>query len=202
MRDMAARQTAPPDSGNESSCHRKGDEAQQVGEPESADQETANPRGYGADDQRAGRGSEELWAIPLHGSGNGGHRQHEHGRQPRDSAAEPSRQRDKQTGGEVSEQHQADALGGIRGQRSGEYEGPEGHLSYQQGETGGKSGRQRRKGQRGWKLGTKPAANMLMRGFHPETLSSVPNHVTRPSLCRVEPLDLRSVAKHGLGEAW
>ena len=127
------------DSGHETARDRVGDEAHQVGEPVSPHQEKAHAGGDCADHERSRRGDEQRIPVGLHGGADLRHHDHQRGRQPRIAPRKPPARGDDQAGGEVSEQDQADALGGIRSQQPGEYEAPEGDLGDQQPEARGES---------------------------------------------------------------
>ncbi len=125
---MAARHTTP-DSAHETGRNRPGYKAHQVGKSESPNQEIAHAGGDCSDYEYARGGDEQRVTFGLHGGGNLGHHDHHRGTQSGDCPAIPAREGDDKTGGKVSKQHQTDALGGIRGQQSGEYEAPERDLS-------------------------------------------------------------------------
>ena len=135
-----------PDSGDEASGHRIGDEAHQIRESKARDQETAHSGRHRAQHERPRGIHEQSVALCIHRGSDRGHDDDERGRESRNRAAKAARAGDDQAGGEVPEQHQADALGGVRSERPGEYEAPEGDLGDEQPQARGEAGRQRRNG--------------------------------------------------------
>ena len=120
------------DSGDEPTRDRVGNEAHHVGETKLADDEAERAGGDRSDDQRDRSGDEQRVTFGSHGGADERHPDHECRRKAGDRAAKAACERDEQTGGEVAEQHQADALRRIGSQRSREDEGSEGDLGGKQ----------------------------------------------------------------------
>ena len=141
---MADRHTTPPIPATKPAATGQGTKTHQVGESEPSDQETTYASGDRADYEYARRGHEERVAFGVHRGSDQGHRNHQRRRQSRNRPAIAACERNDEARSEISEQHQANPLSRIRGQRSGKYETPESNLSNEEAETRSEARRQRR----------------------------------------------------------